>query len=233
MEPPSLKLRSSMKGRTKKIVLAFHGAPKQVVRGIHKRPNAFLLWPIHKKSKKVEHKKNCAWPLLELSNSKFESSTKSWTQNFFVFSPFGASELQVQKLHKELSIKKLHLGPLQAFELWAQKLPHLPSAISLHLVSNFWHQKLEAKYNFFCVGPSLNFQAQSLEAPRGADANLFMLNLQLLAPRVGDQVQKFLFQPHLQLSSLELESFKRGSCKFTCLGWAPKNPKKIHYFKTL
>lgn len=162
MEPPSLKLRSSMKGRTKKIVLAFHGAPKQVVRGIHKRPNAFLLWPIHKKSKKVEHKKNCAWPLLELSNSKFESSTKSWTQNFFVFSPFGASELQVQKLHKELSIKKLHLGPLQAFELWAQKLPHLPSAISLHLVSNFWHQKLEVKYNVFLRWPFLELSSSKL-----------------------------------------------------------------------
>jgi hypothetical protein len=71
---------------------------------------------------------------------------------------------------------------------------------------------------FFYVGPSLNFQAQSFEAPRGADANLFMLNLQLLAPKVGDQVQKFLLQPHLQLLSLELESFKRGSGKFSCLG---------------
>jgi hypothetical protein len=55
------------------------------------------------------------------------------------------------------------------------------------------------------------------------DAIFFVLGFQLLASKVGDQVQNKLPWSLVQLSSLELESFKRGQGKFSCFGWAPKN----------
>jgi hypothetical protein len=57
-----------------------------------------------------------------------------------------------------------------------------------------------------------------LEHPRGANANVFVLGLQLSALKVEDQKKKKLLQPFLQFSSLELESFKRGQGKLSCLG---------------
>ncbi len=59
MEPFSSKLKSSMKGRAKKITSTSHGVLEQVVWGIHKRPNAFLLWPIHKNFEKFESSNRC------------------------------------------------------------------------------------------------------------------------------------------------------------------------------
>jgi len=45
---------------------------------------------------------------------------------------------------------------------------------------------MEAKHNFFCLGPSWSFQDLSFQAQGSTNIKTIALSLQLLAPKIGD-----------------------------------------------
>jgi hypothetical protein len=67
----------------------------------------------------------------------------------------------------------------------------------------------------FALAPLQSFWTWSLNALRATEYNFLTLNLQLLAPKVGDQMQKKLFRPQVEFLSSKLGSSK------TC--WTQKN----------
>jgi hypothetical protein len=77
------------------------------------------------------------------------------------------SKFEIWKFHKELSAKNLCSALVLISKFCAWKLPHLPNAISLHLVSNFQRQKLEAKCNFFTLALPWTFEFKAWKFQEG------------------------------------------------------------------
>jgi hypothetical protein len=80
---------------------------------------------------------NLLEPLFKLSSSKLSSCKRGWGKTICVWSPTFNTK------NWRLSAKRFALARLGASKLWAQKFREGPMQKTLHLASNFWHQKVE------------------------------------------------------------------------------------------
>lgn len=129
--------------------------------------------------------------------------------------PFGAFEFKTWELHISRA-KKNYTKPL-----------HKLSSSKLRSSLIFQMQC------FFALAPPWASKLKAWNIQEGPTQMFLCLASTFGIESWRPKKKKKLLQPLLQFSSLELESFKRGQSKLSCLGRAPKNPKKLHNFWTL
>jgi hypothetical protein len=165
-----MKLGNSMRGRTTKFTLAFHGAPKHDAWRIHERPNT----------------KKCTQPPT--------FGVESWrlSKDILCLASHGAPKHKAWEFHERLS-NKICLGLSWSSQAWCSKDPwgvehfflclaapwnilNMPSTNFLHSSSNIRPPKI-------CLGPCTSFWTWSLEVPRHArelqerSKQIFLLHL--------------------------------------------------------